>query len=106
MTERTLSIGNLEDIVFYDDTEFPFAVDTDGKINASQYLSGSSEGQTTTVTVVTDLRMAGVQLQKRTKLLTYIGGLLTAVGSESGWTNTSDIAATTAPPTTLAPTTL
>ena len=66
-------------------------VDVNGNVKASGYKSGTETGQTTTATVVTDVRQDGTQLQKKTQLLTYTGGLLTAKAAESAWTNTTDI---------------
>lgn len=48
-------------------------------------IETSSGGFTGTVTVVTSMQYASNSLQYRTKLLTYANGLLTSVGTESGW---------------------
>lgn len=47
--------------------------------------------QSGSVTVVTDIRDNAGQLQKKTQSLTYTNGVLTAVGTESAWANTTDI---------------
>lgn len=61
------------------------------KVQSDSYQSGAETGQTTTVTVVTDTRMNSGQLEKKTQVLTYTAGLLTAKGAESEWTATTDI---------------
>lgn len=67
-------------------------LDVNGNVKATGYKSSDgSEGQTTTVTVVTDTRMNIGQLQKKTQVLTYKNGLLTDKAAESDWTNTTDI---------------
>lgn len=67
-------------------------LDVNGNIKASGYKSSDgSEGQTTTVTVVTDTRMNSGQLQKKTQVLTYKNGLLTDKAAESDWTDTTDV---------------
>lgn len=60
-------------------------------IKATGYKTGTETGITTTQTVVSDTRMNSGQLQKKTRLLTYTNGLLTAQGAESDWTDTTDI---------------
>lgn len=91
MAEKTISIGGFEDIIIYDDTEFDNAFITDGVVKAAEFSSGTEVGQSSTFTVVTDSRIDGTQLQKKTRSLTFTKGLLTTVGSESAWTNTDDI---------------
>jgi hypothetical protein len=66
-------------------------LDVNGSIKGTGFKSGTATGQTTTVTVVTDTRMNGSQLQKKTQLLTFTAGLLTTKADESGWTDTTDI---------------
>jgi hypothetical protein len=66
-------------------------LDVNGNIKATGYKTGTETGQTTTQTVVSDTRMSSGQLQKKTRLLTFTNGLLTAQGAESDWTNTTDI---------------
>ena len=66
-------------------------LEVNGNIKATGYKTGTETGITTTQTVVSDTRMSSGQLQKKTRLLTYTNGLLTAQGAESDWTNTSDI---------------
>jgi hypothetical protein len=46
-----------------------------------------SPGTSTTVTVVTDVRTNAGQLQKKTKLLTLVDGVVSSVGTESDWVN-------------------
>ncbi len=63
-------------------------LDVDGNVKATGYKTGSETGQTTTVTVVTDVRIIPFWrpvLQKRTRSLTFTNGLLTAEGAESRW---------------------
>lgn len=91
MAEKTIRIGNLEDIIIYDDTEYNYAVDTDGPVKASEFFAGTETGQTTTITFVIDSRMNSTQLQKKTQSLTFTKGLLTTVGAASAWTDTDDI---------------
>jgi hypothetical protein len=62
-----------------------------GSITASGYKSGATTGQTTTATIVTDVRDNAGQMQKKTQLLTFTAGLLTAKGAETDWTDTTDI---------------
>lgn len=66
-------------------------LEVQANVKAAGYKSGTETGQTTTVTVVTDTRMNSGQLEKKTQLLTYTAGLLTAKGAESEWTATTDI---------------
>jgi hypothetical protein len=66
-------------------------LDVAGTIKATGYKTGTETGITTTQTVVSDTRMSSGQLQKKTRLLTYTNGLLTAQGAESDWTDTTDI---------------
>ena len=91
MAEKTISIGGLEDVIIYNDAETDYAFDTDGIVRASDYRSGVGVGQSTAFTFVTDSRMNGAQLQKKTKTLTFTKGILTNVGAESDWTDTTDI---------------
>ena len=67
------------------------ALDVDGVIKGTGYKTGTETGQTTTQTVVTDIRMNDGQLQKKTRTNTYTNGLLTTEGSESDWTDTTDV---------------
>jgi hypothetical protein len=60
-------------------------------IKATGYKTGTETGITTTQTVISDTRMNSGQLQKKTQLLTFTNGLLTAQGAESDWTDTTDI---------------
>lgn len=60
-------------------------------VKSPSYKSGAETGQTTTATIVTDLRNSSGQLQKRIQLLTFTAGLLTAKGAESDWTDTTDV---------------
>ena len=50
--------------------------------------AGAAAGVEGTVTVVADMRYDTFthQLQKKTKVLTYSNGILTEIGTESGWT--------------------
>jgi hypothetical protein len=66
-------------------------LDVDGTVKATGYKTGTETGITTTQTVVSDTRMNAGQLQKKTRLLTYTNGLLTAQGAESDWTDTTDV---------------
>lgn len=43
-------------------------------------------GATGSVTAVTDVQVSGVTLQKKTRVLTVVNGLITVIGAESGWT--------------------
>ena len=66
-------------------------LDVNGNVKASGYKSGTETGQTTTATIVTDVRDNAGQMQKKTQVLTFTSGLLTTKGAESDWTNTTDI---------------
>lgn len=67
------------------------AITISGNLTAAGYKTGSETGQTTTATIVTDVRDNAGQLQKKTQLLTFTNGLLTAKDDESDWTDTTDI---------------
>lgn len=43
MADKYISIGNLEDVVYYDDSEHPYAVETNGVIRGS--IEGTVIGQ-------------------------------------------------------------
>jgi len=62
-----------------------------GNVKATGYKTGTETGITTTQTVVSDVRDNAGQMQKKTRLLTFTNGLLTAQGAESDWTDTTDI---------------
>ena len=66
-------------------------LDVNGTVKATGYKAGTETGITTTQTVVSDVRDNSGQMQKKTRLLTFTNGLLTAQGAESDWTNTTDI---------------
>ena len=91
MAERLIRIGSLEDIHIYDDAEFDDAIVSEGPIKAPLFKNGSGDGMSTTATYVTDVRMNGLQMQKKTQTLTFSGGILTAKSIASDWVNTSDI---------------
>jgi hypothetical protein len=60
---------------------------TDG-YNSADGTAGLTQGP---ATLVSDVRMNGAQLQKKTITVTHKNGLLTAVGAESDWTDTTDV---------------
>jgi hypothetical protein len=63
-------------------------LEVSGKIRASTGFNyNGTNGVSGTVTVVTDLRYDSGTLQKKTRSLTYSGGIITTIGSESAWTN-------------------
>ena len=66
-------------VIYYDTT--------DGKISYGAVTTGVSE----TKTVVTDVRSNAGQMQKKTQTMTYTNGILTSVGVESDWTDTTDV---------------
>ena len=66
-------------------------LDVNGTVKATGYKAGTETGITTTQTVVSDVRDNSGQMQKKTRLLTFTNGLLTAQGAESDWTDTTDI---------------
>jgi len=66
-------------------------LEVSGNIKATGYKTGTETGITTTQTVVSDVRDNAGQMQKKTVLLTFTNGLLTAQGAESAWTDTTDI---------------
>ena len=91
MADKYLTIGSHEDIIGYDDTEFNYAIDTDGNIRiGSLYLQGSPN-ISGTFSVVTDVRINGTQLQKRTRGITVKSGVIVDLGTTSIWTDTEDI---------------
>jgi hypothetical protein len=48
-------------------------------------------GQTSTITVVTALQNSSGTLQQKTRALEFNGGIITAVGAESAWTNVPSV---------------
>ena len=48
-------------------------------------MTYSTSANTLTFNVVTDVRQ-GLTLQKKTRQLTVVEGVITAIGTESGWT--------------------
>ena len=78
------------------DTKRLYVSDADGgeaghQMHELAMMSDFENGKDTTVTVVTDIRHDGTQLQKKTQELTFEMGILTQVGPESDWANTTDI---------------
>lgn len=65
--------------------------EVEANVKAAGYKSGTEVGQTTTVTVVTDVRDNAGQMEKKTQVLTFTSGLLTTKADESAWTATTDI---------------
>ena len=47
-------------------------------------------GQTTTITVVTNLNKSGYILQKKERTLTLTNGIITDIGTESAWIDVGD----------------
>lgn len=91
MAEKLIRIGSLEDIHIYDDAEFDDAIYSEGPIRAPLFKNGTDDGVSTTATYITDVRMNGLQMQKKTQTLTFSGGILIAKGIASDWVNTSNI---------------
>lgn len=60
-------------------------VSTD-KLGAAIFRSGTADGVSGTVTMVTDLRYNGATLEMKTRTATYTGGIITGIGTESAWT--------------------
>lgn len=94
MTIRKAYIGSLGPF-YYDDAEAindpdgDFAgenqrgLTTDGE---ASFNGGGAGGASGTVTVVTALRWNALVLEHKTRDLTISGGVVTAIGTESGWT--------------------
>jgi len=66
-------------------------LDVNGTIKGTGYKTGAGTGQDATITVVTDVRSNGGQMQKKTKTLTFSKGILITDGEESDWTDTTDV---------------
>jgi len=62
-----------------------------GDLTAGGYKTGAETGQTKSQTIVTDVRDNAGQMQKKTQVLTFTKGLLTAQAAESDWTDTTDV---------------
>ncbi|HDP16365.1 MAG TPA: hypothetical protein ENN16_00755 [Candidatus Omnitrophica bacterium] len=59
---------------------------SDGTIRANTgFNMNGTDGYTGTYTVVTDVQMAGLAVQKKIRTITVSGGIITDVGAESGW---------------------
>ncbi|MFH1853787.1 MAG: hypothetical protein ABH815_00555 [Candidatus Omnitrophota bacterium] len=58
----------------------------DGTIQANTGFNiNGTAGHAGTYTVVTDVQMAGLAVQKKTRTITISGGIITNVSAESGW---------------------
>jgi hypothetical protein len=67
-------------------------LDVLGTLQTDGYNSADgSAGITVTDTIVTDIRMNDGQLQKKTKTITFKDGIRISTGTESDWTDTTDI---------------
>jgi hypothetical protein len=67
-------------------------IDSDGKIEsltdiecAGYFYCGGNQGQDGTITVITALRWNVGVLEKKSRSLTFYGGIITTIGTETGW---------------------
>jgi hypothetical protein len=59
---------------------------SDGTIRANTGFNiNGADGYTGTYTIVTDVQLAGLAVQKKTRTITVSGGIITDVSGESGW---------------------
>jgi hypothetical protein len=91
MATKTIRIGSAENIFQYDDGDEDSAVETDHIIKAEGFEStggGGGSGASGTFTVITAIQVGGagaIGFQYRTRSLTFVTGLITTIGAESGW---------------------
>lgn len=86
MVDKYIKIGPFDDIVIYDDAEYPLAVETDGDISAANFLP--SGGVSTTWTCLTQIQGGGAGLlgiQYKNRSITVLNGIITVVDAESAW---------------------
>lgn len=88
MVDRYIKLGPLEDVIIYNDAEFPTAIETDGDIEAANFTSGSTSGASGTFTTLTQIQAGGagaLGIQYKNRTITVTSGLTTDLGTESGW---------------------
>jgi hypothetical protein len=71
---------------------------TDGDIEAAGTIRANTafnlngtDGDTGTYTVVTDVRILGINLQIKSRTITVTGGIITDIGAETAWTNVGTV---------------